>query len=132
MMVAGCRSVTTSTQIEKVDSLKLPLSARDFALDEISRVTDDLSHHLAHLVVHAYDTFDREMGSPLRSTRKLAKMVPVAVTHTTVARIRARIGRDPERYEERRQAYLSYIRSREFRAMRKMLYEVRSRHPDAA
>jgi hypothetical protein len=65
--------------------------------------------HVNHVLVYALDVYCKACGLPLLSTRKHAKTA--GVTHTTIARIRGEIRRNPEAYEATRRLYLRHARS---------------------
>jgi hypothetical protein len=53
--------------------------------------------HVNHALVHALDVYCEACGLPLLSTREHAKIA--GVTHTTIARIRGQIRKNPKAYE---------------------------------
>jgi hypothetical protein len=65
--------------------------------------------HVHHVLVYALDVYCEACGLPLRSTRQVAKIA--GVTHTTIARIRAQIRKNPGAYEAIRRLYLRHARS---------------------
>ena len=65
--------------------------------------------HVNHVLVYALDVYCEARGQPLRSTRQLAKIA--GVTHTTIARIRGQIRKNPEAYEATYRLYLRHARS---------------------
>jgi hypothetical protein len=85
---------------------------RVFGLSEAAvteRIQAEWRSHVNHVLVHALDVYCEACGLPLLSTRKHAKMA--GVTHTTIARIRGQIRKNPEAYEATRRLYVRHARS---------------------
>jgi hypothetical protein len=78
-------------------------------LRQLERREAQFRSHINQVLVYALDVYCEACGLPLLSTREHAKIA--GVTHTTIARIRGQIRRNPEAYEATRRLYLRHARS---------------------
>jgi hypothetical protein len=78
-------------------------------LRQLERREAQLQSHMNHVLVYALDVYCKACGLPLASTRAHARTADV--THTTIARIRGEIRKNPEAYEATRRLYLRHARS---------------------
>jgi hypothetical protein len=95
----------------RIITLKPDVSARlltPSGLRQLKRSEAQFRSHVNKVLVYALDVYCEACGL-LLSTREHAKIA--GVTHTTIARIRAQIRRNPEAYEATRRLYLRHARS---------------------